>query len=176
MTWQKYYEIYNLYGEEESVWKDYVIKDNKTNNNVKALMEEYPDLQITDYPTLGGIMVFKKIGENYGHVFIVEKLVDSNTIYTSESAWHGKAFFNATRYKSSNWSMSGYEFLGNIVNPTIGDVHWVDPEPPKPVDELKVGDSVEIIGTGKATIYTTIDSSGIKEFDANIIYKFIYKL
>lgn len=29
MTWQKYYEIYNLYGEEESIWKDYVIKEKK---------------------------------------------------------------------------------------------------------------------------------------------------
>ena len=123
-------------------------------NFIYRAREEYPDLQITDYPTLGGIMVFKKIGENYGHVFIVEKLVDSNTIYTSESAWHGKAFFNAHRYKSSNWSMSGYEYLGNIVNPAIGDVHWVDPTPePTPVNDLKVGDKVEIIDTGKATIY-----------------------
>ena len=24
MTWQKFYEMYNLYGEENSVWKDYI--------------------------------------------------------------------------------------------------------------------------------------------------------
>ena len=31
MTWQKFYEMYNLYGEDETVWDPY-IKDNKTNN------------------------------------------------------------------------------------------------------------------------------------------------
>lgn len=27
MNWQKFYEIYNLYGEEESAWKDYIKKE-----------------------------------------------------------------------------------------------------------------------------------------------------
>lgn len=27
MTWQKYYEIYDLYGEEENAWKDYIKKE-----------------------------------------------------------------------------------------------------------------------------------------------------
>ncbi len=34
MTWQKFYEMYDLYGEEESVWKDYIeetkVKENNT--------------------------------------------------------------------------------------------------------------------------------------------------
>ena len=75
----------------------------------------YPELKITDYPTVGGIMVFHKKGADYGHVFIVENIIDENTIYTSESAYQGNAFFNATRYKGSNWSMGdSYEFLGCI--------------------------------------------------------------
>lgn len=27
MSWQKYYEIYDLYGEEENAWKDYIKKE-----------------------------------------------------------------------------------------------------------------------------------------------------
>ncbi len=27
MTWQKFYEIYDLYGEDENAWKDYLKKD-----------------------------------------------------------------------------------------------------------------------------------------------------
>ena len=125
-------------------------------NFIEQARNLYPDLQITDYPTLGGIMVFSKIGEDYGHVMIVEQLIDGNTIYTSESAWHGKPFFNAHRYKSSNWSMSGYQYLGNIVNPAIGDVHWVDPTPtPTPTgDKLYkvVGGNLLLLNEGKASI------------------------
>lgn len=29
MTWQKFYEIYDMYGEEESVWKEYTEKEEK---------------------------------------------------------------------------------------------------------------------------------------------------
>lgn len=35
MTWQKFYEMYELYGEEESAWKDY-LKEEKI-EDVKAL-------------------------------------------------------------------------------------------------------------------------------------------
>ena len=31
MTWQKFYEIYDIYGEDDSVWEKYIRKDN---NNV----------------------------------------------------------------------------------------------------------------------------------------------
>jgi len=88
-------------------------------------------LQITDYPTLGGIMVFEGLGNLAGHVMINEKLLSANSVYTSESAWGGTPFFNATRYNTNGrWGMSSnYRFIGNIVNPAIGDVHWVDPTP-----------------------------------------------
>lgn len=29
MTWQKFYEMYDLYGEDENVWKDYINKSNE---------------------------------------------------------------------------------------------------------------------------------------------------
>ena len=96
-------------------------------------------LQVVDYPTLGGIMVMQKGdtlsgNDGAGHVFIVEKIIDANTIYTSESGYNSKAFWNSTRRNTNGrWGMgAGYKFRGCIVNPAIGDVHYVDP--PKPVD------------------------------------------
>ena len=32
MTWQKFYEMYDLYGEEESIWKDYIGESNNEVN------------------------------------------------------------------------------------------------------------------------------------------------
>jgi len=34
MTWQKFYEMYDLYGEEESAWKEYINKED--NKEVRA--------------------------------------------------------------------------------------------------------------------------------------------
>ncbi|MDD2434873.1 MAG: spore coat protein YlbD [Bacilli bacterium] len=34
MTWQKFYDVYNLYGEEESVWKDYLVKSDDRSQEV----------------------------------------------------------------------------------------------------------------------------------------------
>lgn len=33
MTWQKFYEMYDLYGEDDNVWKDYIKKDENINEN-----------------------------------------------------------------------------------------------------------------------------------------------
>lgn len=36
MTWQKFYEIYDMYGEEESVWKDYTQTEEKVERTAAA--------------------------------------------------------------------------------------------------------------------------------------------
>ena len=57
------------------------------------------------------------------NLFINEKLISKDTIYTSESSYKGKAFFNKTRKKENNWGMGpNYKFMGCIVNPKIGKV------------------------------------------------------
>lgn len=33
MTWQKFYEIYDLYGEDKEAWKDYLIRETPTVKN-----------------------------------------------------------------------------------------------------------------------------------------------
>lgn len=78
-------------------------------------------LQISNTPTLGGIMVWAKGWGNFGHVAVVEKIIDSNTIYTSESNYGGPAFYNSTRKNTNGkWGLGGaYTFIGCIVNPYV---------------------------------------------------------
>ena len=35
MTWQKYYELYDLYGEDNNIWNKYIIKDKVEKDNFK---------------------------------------------------------------------------------------------------------------------------------------------
>ncbi len=86
-------------------------------------------LEISPVPTLGGIMVWQKGAtlsgnDGAGHVAVVEKIIDSNTIYTSESGYGSSAFWNSTRRNSNGrWGLgSGYTFRGCIVNPVIGKI------------------------------------------------------
>lgn len=82
-------------------------------------------LEITDRPTLGGIMVWKKGTldgkDGVGHVAIVEKIIDNNTIYTSESNYGSFAFANIVRQnKYGNWGLdNSYDFIGCIINPVL---------------------------------------------------------
>ena len=82
-------------------------------------------LKISDKPTLGGIMVWQKgtlsSSDGAGHVAVVEKLIDSNTVYTSESSYGGAAFFNVTRKNTNGkWGLgTGYKFRGCIINPAV---------------------------------------------------------
>lgn len=101
-------------------------------------------LEISSVPTLGGIMVWQKGtlsgNDGAGHVAVVEKIIDSNTIYTSESGYGGSAFWNSTRRNTNGrWGLgSAYTFRGCIVNPAIGKVVAPTPIPSakKSVDEV----------------------------------------
>lgn len=95
---------------------------------IERAKEEY-NLEISDKPTLGGIMVWRK-GETLegidgaGHVCIVEKIIDDNTIYTSESGYRKEAFWNQLRNNDNKrWDQENeYSFRGCIVNPKIGKI------------------------------------------------------
>lgn len=86
-------------------------------------------LKVSNKPTLGGIMVWQKGStlngnDGAGHVAIVEKIYNSNKIYTSESGWGGPVFWNSTRTNTNGrWGQSSaYKFRGCIINPAIGNV------------------------------------------------------
>lgn len=96
-------------------------------------------LQVVSYPTLGGIMVWQKGStlsgnDGAGHVAVVERIDSANQIYTSESGYGSSAFWNSIRRNDNGrWGLgSGYTFRGCIVNPAIGDVHYVAPVNPQP--------------------------------------------
>lgn len=94
-------------------------------------------LTVVSYPTLGGIMVWQKGAtlsgnDGAGHVAVVERIDSSNKILTSESGYGSRtAFWNSVRTNSNGrWGLgSGYIFRGCIVNPAVGDVHYVEPTP-----------------------------------------------
>lgn len=112
-------------------------------NFIKRAKNTY-GLEISSVPTLGGIMVWQKGtlsgNDGAGHVAVVEKIIDSNTIYTSESGYGGSAFWNSTRRNTNGrWGLgSAYTFRGCIVNPAIGKVVAPTPTPSakKSVDEV----------------------------------------
>lgn len=112
-------------------------------------------LEVANYPVVGGIMVWQKGttlsgNDGAGHVAIVEKYIDKNTIYTSESGYGGSAFWNSKRTNSNGrWGLgSGYTFRGCIVNPVIGKETYVDPTPtPTPTTQkFAIGEKVVING------------------------------
>lgn len=83
------------------------------------------ELEVSQTPQLGACMVWQKGAtlsgsDGAGHVAIVEKVVSDTEVYTSESGYGSKAFWNQTRKKGDdgNWGQSsGYKFLGFILNP-----------------------------------------------------------
>lgn len=91
-------------------------------------------LQISEVPTLGGIMVWQRGAtlsgnDGAGHVAIVERIDNENQIYTSESNWSGPSFFNALRNNNNGrWGLNSvFKFRGCIVNPAIGRVVYTPP-------------------------------------------------
>ena len=76
-------------------------------------------LSISQVPSIGAIMCWEGEGNLAGHVAIVEKVIDNNTVYTSESSYAGASYYNSTRNNSNgNWGLGGlYRFQGFIVNP-----------------------------------------------------------
>ena len=96
-------------------------------------------LQVVNYPTLGGIMVWQKGAtlsgnDGAGHVAVVERIDSANQIYTSESGYGSSAFWNSIRRNDNGrWGLgNGCTFRGCIINPVIGDVHYVAPVKPQP--------------------------------------------
>lgn len=96
--------------------------------NAENFIQYAGGLEVGQTPKLGACMVWRKgatlsNSDGAGHVAIVEKIISSTQIVTSESGWNSKAFWTKTRNKGSgNWGAgSGYTFLGFIYNPAVSD-------------------------------------------------------
>ena len=120
--------------------------------NAENFIDYKGSCQVGQTPKPGAVMVWQKGAtksgsDGAGHVAIVEKVISSTEVYTSESGWgSSKPFWNSTRRKGSgNWGAgSDYKFLGFIYNPAVPD----EPTPaPTPSGlKYKVGDKVKFTG------------------------------
>lgn len=90
-------------------------------------------LEVSNEPTLGGIVVWEGKGSLAGHVAVVEKIIDSDTIYTSESGYESAYFWNSTRKRGTgNWGAgANYKYIGCLVNPSVKEE-----KPLKSIDEI----------------------------------------
>ena len=116
---------------------------------------EAAGLQTGSTPRRGAIMCWGKEGDA-GHVAIVERVNNNNSVYTSESGWGSSSiFWNSTRTNNNGrWGCgAGYYFRCFIYLPD--DVQEaIDAEEPKPTptpaptpsDKFNIGDKVVING------------------------------
>lgn len=72
-------------------------------------------------PKVGAVMVWEGVGSHPGHVAIVERVDSNNRVYTSESGYGSKAFWNQIRTNDNGrWGCSStYIFKGFIYNPAV---------------------------------------------------------
>ncbi len=117
--------------------------------NAEDFMNYKGSCQTGMTPKVGACMVWEGKGSLAGHVAIVERVDNSNQVFTSESGYGSSAFWNQTRKKGSgNWGAgSNYVFKGFIYNPAVKDEPAPTPAP-TPVAPLKfnIGDKVVING------------------------------
>lgn len=98
--------------------------------NAEKFIQYKGSCQVGQTPKVGACMVWQKGStldgsDGAGHVAIVEKVISSTEVVTSESGWgSSKPFWTQTRKKGSNgkWGAgSAYTFLGFIYNPAVSD-------------------------------------------------------
>ena len=114
---------------------------------------EAAGLKTGSTPRRGAIMCWGKEGAA-GHVAIVERVNNSNSVYTSESGWGSSAiFWNSTRSNSNGrWGIgAGYYFRCFIYLPddvqNAIDTEEPTPTPqPTPSDKFNIGDKVIVDG------------------------------
>ena len=96
-------------------------------SNAETFMDNRGNLRASLTPSLGSVMVWKQGStstgdDGPGHVAIVEKILDNDTVVTSESGYNAnKAFWTQERKRGSgNWGQSSkYDFRGFIHNPAV---------------------------------------------------------
>lgn len=105
-------------------------------------------LEVHSTPKAGAIICWGGAGDLAGHVEVVERVIDNNTIYTSASNYGGTAFYNSTRRNSNGrWGIgSSYSFRGFIYNPAVKDEEPTPAPTPGPSGKFNIGDKVVING------------------------------
>ena len=112
-------------------------------------------------PRRGAIMCWGNGGA--GHVAIVERVNNDNSVYTSESGYGSTAFWNQTRTNSNGrWGCSGsyyfraFIYLPDDVQTAVDGGSAPEPTPaPTPSDKFNIGDKVVINGA----LYTSSNAA-----------------
>ena len=89
--------------------------------NAENFMQYKGSCKTGSTPKVGSVMVWQGNGSLAGHVAIVEKVNSSTQVFTSESSYGGKAFFNSIRTNdNARWGMSkNYRFSGFLYVPEV---------------------------------------------------------
>lgn len=87
------------------------------------------DWEQSSEPSLGAVVVYyQNVGQQPGHVAIVEEIIDNDTIVISQSDYGGARFSTWTCTRATNWTpFTNVSFLGFLKNPYVTD----HPEPGK---------------------------------------------
>ena len=139
--------------------------------NAENFIQYKGTLEVGMEPRLGACMVWQKGAtlkgsDGAGHVAIVEKIVSSTEIVTSESGWGAsKPFWTQTRKKGSgNWGQgSSYKFLGFIYNPAAccqGTVPSAKPSA-TPTTEKKAKEAARSLNKALAGTYVVTADKGL---------------
>ena len=143
--------------DKQGKWKEYLGSGVVLSKAIKKY-----GLEIGQTPKAGAIMVWQKGStlsgnDGAGHVAIVEKVIDVNTVYSSESSYGGSAFWNSTRKNTNGrWGIgSGYTFRGFIYNPSVKEEVTPTPTPSSSDYEyvVKSGDTLSSIARRYNTTY-----------------------
>lgn len=87
------------------------------------------DWEQSSEPSLGAVVVYyQNVGQQPGHVAVVEEIIDNDTIVISQSDYGGARFSTWTCTRATNWTpFTNVSFLGFLKNPYVTD----QPEPGK---------------------------------------------
>ena len=92
----------------------------------------------TQTPSEGAILCYRPAdgsGQIYGHVAVVEQVIDNDTVVVSESNYGGNRFDVLTCYRARGWRpTTGWNVTpqGFLKNP------YVDPAPPSPLTPAQI--------------------------------------
>ncbi|MBR6352442.1 MAG: hypothetical protein IKR93_08980 [Firmicutes bacterium] len=86
---------------------------------------EREGLEVTERPTVGGLMIWSKNGAS-GHCCVVKEILDDETVVTADSEWNGLVYAEYTRRKGEGdwrsgcyWMNTAYHYRGCIKNPAF---------------------------------------------------------
>jgi LysM repeat protein len=133
-------------------------------------MQYKGSLKTGQAPQVGACMVWLRgntlsNSDGAGHVAIVEKVISSTQVMTSESAYGGSAFYTKNRSKGSgNWGMGAdYKFLGFIYNPAVSGTVATTPTSSaatsssnETIHTVKSGESLSVIAAKYGTTYQAL--------------------